>query len=128
MHFEHAGFNVPDPIAMAKWYVDNCDLRTVVANDTPPFMQFLADVTGRIIFELYANPKAPIPDYANQDPLVLHLAFAVDDITATKARLLAVGATEVSDVTQPNSTRLVMLRDPWGVALQLTSRAVPLGL
>jgi len=108
-------------------HINHCGLRIVVANDTPPFMQFVADVTGRIIFELYANPKAPIPDYANQDPLVLHLAFAVDDMAATKARLLAAGATEVSDATQPNGTRLVMLRDPWGVALQLTSRAVPLG-
>jgi len=127
MHFEHVGFNVPSPIAMAMWYVDNCDLRIVVANDTSPCMHFVADITGRIIFELYANPLAPIPDYASQDPLVLHLAFAVDDMTATKARLLAAGATEVSDVTQPSGTRLVMLRDPWGIPLQLTSRSVQLG-
>lgn len=128
MHFEHAGFNVPDPAAMAKWYVDYCDLRIVVANDASPQMHFVADITGRIIFELYANPLAPIPDYANQDPLVLHLAFAVDDMTATKEKLLAAGATEVSDATLPNGTRLVMLRDPWGIALQLTARGVPLGL
>ena len=128
MHSEHAGFNVPDPVSMARWYVDNCDLRIVVANDTSPYMHFVADVTGRIVFELYANPLAPIPDYASQDPLVLHLAFAVNDMTATKERLLTAGATEVSDTTQPNGTRLAMLRDPWGIPLQLTSRSVPLGM
>ncbi len=128
MHFEHAALNVPDPKAMAKWYVDNCGLRVVVANDSPPYMHFMADVTGRIIFELYANPKAPIPDYLEQHPLVLHLAFAVENIGETKARLLSAGATEFSDETQANGNRLVMLRDPWGIPIQLTSRIVPLGM
>lgn len=127
MHFEHAALNVPDPQAMAKWYVDNCGLRAVVATDAPPYMHFMADVTGRIVFELYANPKAPIPDYATQHPLVLHLAFAVEDIDANKARLLSAGATEISDETQANGNRLVMLRDPWGIPLQLVMRKVPLG-
>jgi len=127
MYFEHAGLNVPDPVAMSQWYVENCGLQIVVERDTSPYMHFLADATGRVIFELYANPKAPIPDYASQDPLVLHLAFAVDDMDEVKARLLAAGAVETSDSTQPNGTRLAMLRDPWGVALQLASRGVPLG-
>ena len=80
MYFEHAGLNVPDPVAMSQWYVENCGLQIVVERDTSPYMHFLADATGRVIFELYANPMAPIPDYASQDPLVLHLAFAVDDM------------------------------------------------
>ncbi|MBN1250396.1 MAG: VOC family protein [Anaerolineae bacterium] len=127
MHFEHAAMNVPDPQAMAQWYVRNCGLRTVVATTTPPYVHFLADVTGRVIFELYANPKAVIPDYASQHPLVLHLAFAVEDVDKTKAHLLEAGATEFSDETQANGSRLVMLRDPWGVPLQLVKRTVPLG-
>lgn len=127
MHFEHAAFNVPDPQAMAQWYVKHCGLRIIVATDEEPYMHFVADATGRIIFELYANPKAPIPDYASQHPLVLHLAFAVEDIGATKSALLNAGATEFSDETQPNGNRLVMLRDPWGIPLQLVSRKMPLG-
>jgi len=127
MHFEHAGMNVADPVAMAHWYVANLGLRIVVEQDTSPYMHFLADATGRVIFELYSNPSAPLPDYAHQDPLVLHLAFAVDDMDITKDRLLAAGATQISDNTQPNGTRLAMLRDPWGVALQLAARGVPLG-
>jgi len=127
MHFEHVAFNVPDPRAMAQWYVNNCGMRIVRSTDGPPYMRFLADATGRVIFELYANPKAPIPDYTAQDPLVLHAAFAVEDMTATKARLVAAGATPISDELLADGTRLVMLRDPWGCSLQLAQRGTPLG-
>jgi len=127
MHFEHVALNVSDPRAMAQWYVDHCDMRIIRAVDGPPYMRFLSDATGRVIFELYANATAPIPDYVAQDPLVLHVAFAVDDMATTKERLIAAGATTVSDEQLPDGTRLVMLRDPWGVALQLAQRGTPLG-
>lgn len=127
MHFEHVALNVSDPKAMAQWYVDHCGMRIIRAVDGPPYMRFLSDATGRVIFELYANAKAPIPDYVVQDPLVLHVAFAVDDMTKTKERLIGAGATVVSDEQLPDGTRLVMLRDPWGVALQLAQRGTPLG-
>lgn len=127
MHFEHVALNVPDPRAMARWYVEHIGMRVVRSVDAPPYMHFLADATGRVIFELYANPKAAIPDYPAQDPLILHVAFAVEDMDATIARLTAAGATVYSDEAQPDGGRLAMLRDPWGVALQLTQRATPLG-
>jgi catechol 2,3-dioxygenase-like lactoylglutathione lyase family enzyme len=124
MHFEHAALNVPDPKAMAQWYSENCELRVANAATAPPY--FMADVTGRVILELYHNPKAPVPDYADQHPLVLHIAYAVDDIDATKTRLLNAGATLFSEETLGNGSVLVMLRDPWGVPLQLVKRGVPL--
>lgn len=127
MYFEHVALNVPDPRAMARWYVDHCGLRVVVSEDTSPYMHFLADATGRIILELYANPAAPIPDYPNQPPLVLHVAYAVDDMEKTKGELLDAGATLVSEATSDDGTVLVMLRDPWGLPLQLAQRGVPLG-
>lgn len=125
MYFEHAALNVPEPQAMAEWYVANCGLRVANAPKTPPY--FMADVTGRVILELYHNPAAPVPDYAAQNPLVLHIAYAVDDIEATKSRLLDAGATLVSEQKLDNGSVLVMLRDPWGVPLQLVKRGVPLG-
>lgn len=127
MHFEHVALNVPDPKAMARWYVDHCAMRIIHYVDGPAQTHFVSDATGRVVLELYANARAPIPDYAHQDPLVLHVAFAVEDVATTKARLIAAGATEVSDELHPDGTRLVMLRDPWGIALQLVQRGVPLG-
>ncbi|MGC9523268.1 MAG: VOC family protein [Anaerolineae bacterium] len=127
MHFEHVALNVPEPRAMARWYVEHCGMRIVRAVDEPPYTRFVADATGRVILELYANPEAPVPDYAGQHPLVLHIAFAVEDVAATKARLLAAGATVFSEEMLADGSELIMLKDPWGIALQLVKRGTPLG-
>jgi catechol 2,3-dioxygenase-like lactoylglutathione lyase family enzyme len=124
MKFEHAALNVPDAKAMAAWWIEHCEMRNVRAEDGPPF--FLADASGRTILELYSNEAAPIPDYAAQHHLSLHIAFAVENADATRDRLIAAGATLVSDAQRPDGIRLVMLRDPWGVALQLVKRKTPL--
>jgi uncharacterized glyoxalase superfamily protein PhnB len=61
------------------------------------------------------------------DPLVLHVAFAPDDVRATRERLIAAGAVPVGDVVvTPTGDEFAMLRDPWGLALQLARRARPL--
>ena len=127
MYFEHTALNVPDPKAMAAWYVKHCGLHIVRSIDTAPYMHFLADATGRVILEIYNNPLAPIPDYATQHALILHVAYAVEDAGNMKDRLMQVGATLISDTgVQEDNTRLVMLRDPWGIALQLCQRGTPL--
>ena len=126
MKFEHLALNVPDAAEMADWYVAHCGMQVVFAEPGAPHTRFLADETGRTVLEIYANPAAPIPDYADQHPLVLHVAFAVQDATATRDRLTAAGATLLSDSESPNGTHLVMLRDPWGVTLQLCKRTTPM--
>jgi glyoxylase I family protein len=127
MYFEHAALNVPDPRAMAAWYVKHCGLHIVRSIDVPPYMHFLADETGRVILEIYANEKAPIPDYTKQDPLVLHIAYATENAANAMVELLAAGATLCSDSgLSANGTHLVMLRDPWGIALQICQRGTPL--
>jgi len=79
------------------------------------------------MIEIYNNPKAPVPDYRAVNPLVLHLAFAVDDMSATRARLLRAGATADGEMTvADNGDELAMLRDPWGFAVQLVKRRAPM--
>lgn len=126
MKFEHAALNVPDALAMAAWYVRHCGMQIVRGMAQAPFAHFLADQTGRTILELYSNPAAPVLPYAEQHPLCLHVAFAVTDAAATRDGLLAAGAALVSDDHLADGTHLVMLRDPWGVALQLCQRASPM--
>lgn len=126
MQFEHFALNVPDPVGMAQWYTQHCGMQSVVSMDQPPFMHFLADRTGRVVVEIYQNPNAATPNYADQNHLVFHHAFAVEDAQGEKARLIAAGATSVEDVTLDDGTELVMLRDPWGIALQLCRRAKPM--
>ena len=90
-------------------------------------MHFLADSTDRVVMELYNNPPELIPDYSAQDPQVLHMAFAVEDMEETIERLEEVGAQLVGGPgPTPAGDTLAMLRDPWAFAIQLTQRATPM--
>lgn len=124
MKFEHFALNVPDCRAHAQWYVKHLGFKVVRSREDSPFTHFLGDETGRVIMELYSNPKAPYPDYANTPPLCFHVALVATDAKAERARLEQAGARFVLEEPQPDGTLLIMLRDPWGVALQLCQRTV----
>ena len=57
--------------------------------------------------------------------LSFHVAVVAPDARAERRRLEAAGATFQSEDVFPDGTCLVMLRDPWGVSLQLCQRARP---
>ena len=123
LKFEHFAINVADPIEVARWYVDNLGMKVVRQGEGPVHMHFLADCTGRTVLEIYNNPPDLVPDYSNQHPQVLHIAFATPDIEADRQRLIDAGATPAGGIgTTGAGDRLAMMRDPWGFALQLTQR------
>jgi glyoxylase I family protein len=79
------------------------------------------------MLEIYKRKEVQVPDYANMDPLLLHVAFICDDVTGTVRKLVAAGARMVGDITNtPEGDELAMLRDPWGFAIQLAKRAKPM--
>ena len=125
MKFEHFGLNVPDARAAGRWYVEHLGFTLARSRDEAPYTRFLADENGRVAIELYTNPTAAIPDYAKQHPLVFHFAVVSKDVAADRARLEQAGATLVVEDVLPDGSRLTMMRDPWGVALQLCQRAQP---
>ena len=59
-------------------------------------------------------------------PLRLHIAFATADPDGARTALVAAGASLVEETKRDDGTRLIMLRDPWGLALQLCKRPEPL--
>jgi glyoxylase I family protein len=126
LRVEHVALNVADPCAIADWYVAHLGMRIVRRVEGPPHTRFLADAAGATVLELYVNREARIPDYGAMDPLILHLAFESQDPDADRDALVRAGATAVSDGHLPDGSRLVMLRDPWGLALQLCARTAPL--
>ena len=127
MKFEHFALNVPDPRAMGRWYVENLGFTIARAREDAPYTHFLADETGRPFIELYQNPKAAIPDYATQHPLCFHFAVVSANASADRQLLEKVGATLFLEEPQPDGSLLIMLRDPWGIPLQLCQRVKPLG-
>lgn len=126
MKLEHFALNVEEPLAMAEWYVAHLGLKVVKQLQEPPYMTFLADDSGRIMIEIYRNPADEVPLYRDMNPLLVHLAFVSEDPAQDKERLEKAGASVVSDQQYEDGSHLVMLRDPWGLALQLCKRGVPM--
>ena len=122
--FEHLAINVPDRDAAERWYVENLNLRVV--RSVPGAMSFLADASGRVVLELYANDSVARMDFSSLHYLTLHLAFAVHDIRAAAADLTAAGAAVVDDYRVAGDDELMMLRDPFGVYIQLVHRKQPM--
>lgn len=126
MKFEHFALNVPEASAHARWYVQHLGFKVVRSRTDAPFTHFLADETGRVVVELYTNPKAAIPDYAAQHPLLFHVAVVAADARAECGRLQQAGATQFLEEPQADGSMLIMMRDPWGVAIQLCQRTNPM--
>ena len=126
MNIEHFAYQVEHPAAAADWYIEHLAFSVKKSADTPVPVRFLADVSGRVMIEIYNNPKVKTPDYASMDPLLLHLAFCCDQVPENAARLQAAGATLVSGPEEINGDELAMLRDPWGLAIQLCNRKQPM--
>jgi glyoxylase I family protein len=124
---EHFALQVPDPVAMAEWYVNHLGCSIARSGGEPAHARFLMDTAGSVMLEIYRNPKVSVPDYSRIDPLLLHLAFVSVNLPNDRDRLVQAGAKVVEDFsTTPAGDQLVMLRDPWGVSLQLVKRAVPM--
>jgi len=127
MDIEHLGLNVREPAAMAAWYVEHLGMRVARAADEPVVVRFLADSADDVMLEIYHNPVADAPDYTAVDPLVIHLAFASDDVPGDYARLLAAGATPATEPeVLPTGDAIAIARDPWGFPVQLVKRAQPM--
>jgi glyoxylase I family protein len=125
MKLEHFALQVPDPVAMADWYVKHLGCTIARAGGEPSHGRFLS--VGGVLLEIYRNPKAPVPDYKAIDPLLLHLAFASQNLKADRDRLVQAGARLADDIsTTPTGDELMMLRDPWDIALQFVKRAEPM--
>ena len=125
MRLEHCALQVPAPVAMADWYVQHLGCSVARAGNAPNHARFLQ--AGPVLIEIYQSTSAPTPDYPAMHPAQLHLAFVSENIPADRDGLLAAGATLAEDLfTNAAGDELVMLRDPWGVGLQLVKRAVPM--
>jgi glyoxylase I family protein len=124
MKIEHFALNVEDPVAMAQWYSEQLGLRIVRQMKAHPFTTFLADGSGRIMIEIYKNPADEVPPYRTMNPLLVHLAFVSEAPERDMARLLEAGATLDSELHLDDGSYLIMMRDPWGLAIQFCKRAM----
>ena len=125
MTFEHFALNVPDARAMARWYVEHLGFKVARHREDSPYTHFLADDTGRIVVELYTNNSVAITDFSEAHPLSFHFAVTTRAARAERARLEKAGATFFVEDDPPDGSVLIMMRDPWGIPLQLCERNQP---
>jgi len=126
MKLEHTAINVSDPVSMAGWYKDNLGMEIVKSMTDGPLTHFLRDSGGKMMLEIYRNPPEKIPDYKEMDPLILHFAFLSENPESDSLRLRSAGASIEDDLLLDDGSRLIMLKDPWGISIQLCKRTTPL--
>ncbi len=126
MKFEHFALNVSDPSSVADWYVKNLGAKVVHKVDNETQTKFLADEAGHVFMEIYNNPKGEYLKFEKLHVLGFHVAFVSHDSAKDRDRLMKEGAIVEEEVTPNEGSLLVMMRDPWGIPLQLCQRSKPL--
>jgi glyoxylase I family protein len=123
MVLEHIGINVSDAAGMAAWYCEHLGLSVSRQTETA---WFLADSTGRMLLEIYTNPAVKQIDYAALEPGSFHIAFVSDDVAADRGRLIEAGGSADGEIFVDGGDEFAIVRDPWGVAVQLAKRGTPM--
>jgi glyoxylase I family protein len=126
MKLEHFALNVEDPVEMVNWYCRHLGFRIIKQIKEAPYTAFLTDDSGTIMIEVYCNPVNQVPAYRQMDPLLVHLAFVSESPENDRDRLLKAGADLVSEQFLEDGSYLIMMRDPWGLAIQLCKRGIPM--
>ncbi len=127
MRIEHVAINVADPLAMARWYVEHLGFEVRRRGIEAPWGHFLVDGTGQTMIEIYGRQDVPVPDYRTQHPATLHLALVSEDVLGDAERLIRAGCQLEGQVEhQPHGDEFALLRDPWGLCLQLVKRSAPM--
>lgn len=128
MRVEHIAFNVSDPNGMARWYCEHLGFSIKRKVMEAPWAHFLIDEHGSFMIEFYGNTSQPVFDYPQIAPATMHMAFVSNNLIEDRERLLKAGATAVTDGIEdlPGGDAMTFVRDPWGITLQLVSRATPM--
>lgn len=127
MRLEHIAWNIPDPQAQCSWYCRNLQMKVLRSGPPPTHTSFLADAGENLVLEMYSNHAFPMLKWNSIQPLSIHLAFSVTDVTGTRDAMLSAGASLCEDQRMIDSgDQLLMMRDPWGVPVQFVKRALPM--
>lgn len=121
---EHFAVYADNSTALKDFYVETFGLRVIVESPGDPPGYFLADDEGLAI-EVLGRP-AGSPE-VNQR-WVCHLAFWVDDVLATKARLEREGFVfETETFVDNDELKTAFFKDPGGNRCQIVWRRRALG-
>ena len=126
-YIQHIGLNVNNPVEVANWYIQNLGMKLIRQGNAPQFVTFIAGAGGNMEMEFYNKEKFKKIDFQKIDVMSFHFAFLTDSIGIIKKKLIDAGAKLVDKITEtPTGDKVAMLRDPWGMPLQLVERSIPM--
>jgi glyoxylase I family protein len=121
---EHTAIATPDPMRLARWYVDHLGF---VINWQPPNSStvFVKAPDGSMLeFVEAPAPLAGVP--AMREPGLRHLALTVEDFDAAHRQLAAAGIQFLTAPETSHGNSLVFFTDCDGNILHLLHRQTPL--
>ena len=119
MKLEHVAIDVPAPEEFIAWWCEHLGFRRSAPNSA-----FIIDDSGTMGLEVYRTGETPsAPDYKSMNAMTFHVAFVSDDVPADVDRLVKAGATLEQLKVENPAFHMAILRDPWGVSIQLCKRA-----
>lgn len=125
----HVGISVKDMEQALEWYEKNLDFKLVKDDYVPPLGARICFIqNGAFQLELfrYDDPK-PIPEERltpNSDLQTIgtkHVAFAVEDMDALRARFAANGV-DIAHEVEMEGNRVMFVRDNSGVLIEFIER------
>jgi glyoxylase I family protein len=121
---DHFALFGDDLEALHRFYTANFGLRVVQDNSAARVRgYFLADDRGAVLEIIERPPHSAVGDTR----YLCHVAFAVDDLDAARARLEAQGCTFEDDTrVETDAFRTAFFRDPAGNRCQIAWRLHPL--
>jgi uncharacterized glyoxalase superfamily protein PhnB len=127
MRPEHFELNLTDSRAKADWYIENLGLKIVRKGGAPSFGFFVSDAKDNMMLELNQDARYPVLEFEKINYNSFHVAFVVDDVKAMRDKLISAGAKLAEEIKNtPAGDQVVMLRDPWGQAIQFVKRVNPM--
>lgn len=121
---EHVALFADDLEASRDFFVRHFGMKVVLDNSKAPVRGYFLAGAGGSVLEVIERPKGQTN--ANQR-FVCHVAFAVDDLDATRKQIEAEGLVfETDTIVETPEFRTAFFRDPEGNRIQILKRAVSL--
>jgi uncharacterized glyoxalase superfamily protein PhnB len=103
--------------------MDNLGMKMMRTSSDPTHTTFISDSGMHMMIELFHNADYPLFEPAKIHFTSFHLAFVTPDIKKTLSQLITVGATIADSLRKTASgDQVLVLRDPWGLAIQFAQR------
>jgi glyoxylase I family protein len=121
---EHVAIASPDPLRLARWYVEHLDFN-INYQSAHSKTVFIKAADGSMV-EIIESAPNTVPAEGMSAAGLRHVALTVADFPAVYARLKEKGVRFLTDAQTTNGNSLAFFTDPDGNVLHLLHRETPL--